>query len=410
MWMRLGRNVIGNLTTVSSSVRDFTTTLLGYYFANRLADDIEASDLDTFLKFEQLAAYSRAYMNGDKAMRGTERVQRRLAEAVRKRVVISADASHQILSDQKTYGLWGLYTVPSRASGFLTDPPTRLTPQALEIVEGFYLPRLAKAVGREARGLVDILKQDRTNVELDGKHQAIVRALGAALAPQLGREEISIYRHHLVHGGPQDPTSGRQRQLASLLDSTLHVPSFSFSPAVVSDFAKKARKRGEEWRFLEKHLLRIRIAEAVLAPSAALFSHVLGTHGRKVDELARRVRDQWSAGLRTVDVEGFKDVKDEMTAGDVETGNRWFAIAEALSTGDYRQAIELLARQNATVMRARGGVPWLEFRGDRIEVRYRDERGELPTRRELPHLWRFPYFLGSLRAVTMACEGSGVKS
>jgi hypothetical protein len=36
IWTRLGRHVIGNLTTVSDSVRDFTTLLLGYYFAARL--------------------------------------------------------------------------------------------------------------------------------------------------------------------------------------------------------------------------------------------------------------------------------------------------------------------------------------------------------------------------------------
>ena len=36
IWTRLGRHVVGNLTTVSDSVRDFTTMLLGYYFAARL--------------------------------------------------------------------------------------------------------------------------------------------------------------------------------------------------------------------------------------------------------------------------------------------------------------------------------------------------------------------------------------
>jgi len=33
IWTRLGRHVVGNLTTVSDSVRDFTTLLLGYYLA-----------------------------------------------------------------------------------------------------------------------------------------------------------------------------------------------------------------------------------------------------------------------------------------------------------------------------------------------------------------------------------------
>jgi hypothetical protein len=40
VWTRLGRQVVGNLTTVTNSVRDFTTLLLGYYFAERVATEL----------------------------------------------------------------------------------------------------------------------------------------------------------------------------------------------------------------------------------------------------------------------------------------------------------------------------------------------------------------------------------
>jgi hypothetical protein len=51
-----GSHVVGNLTTVSDSVRDFTTLLLGYYFAARLTDELgPETELATFLKWEQLA-------------------------------------------------------------------------------------------------------------------------------------------------------------------------------------------------------------------------------------------------------------------------------------------------------------------------------------------------------------------
>ncbi len=53
IWTRLGRQVIQNLTTVTTSVRGFTTLLLGLYFAEqaveqRRADEANFSDL--FLK------------------------------------------------------------------------------------------------------------------------------------------------------------------------------------------------------------------------------------------------------------------------------------------------------------------------------------------------------------------------
>jgi len=59
IWTRLGRQVVGNLTTVSNSVRDFTVLLLGYYFVERVADEVgQDADLATFLKWEQLVAPS----------------------------------------------------------------------------------------------------------------------------------------------------------------------------------------------------------------------------------------------------------------------------------------------------------------------------------------------------------------
>lgn len=82
IWTRLGRHVVGNLTTVSNSVRDFTVLMLGYYFAEQLAQELGAgSELATFLKWEQLAAYSRAKINNDFSFRGTDRVKRLLTIA-----------------------------------------------------------------------------------------------------------------------------------------------------------------------------------------------------------------------------------------------------------------------------------------------------------------------------------------
>ena len=144
IWSRLGRRVVANLTTVSNSVRDVTVWLLGYYFAERVADDGGARDyLATFLKCEQLAAYARSHVNHERGFRGTERVARRLADG--ERVKLGVDATAQILGNQKIYGLWGLYTIPTRASALLEGEPTRLTTEAQEVVERSVLPVLESA-------------------------------------------------------------------------------------------------------------------------------------------------------------------------------------------------------------------------------------------------------------------------
>ena len=62
LWSHFGRHVVGNLTTVTDSVRGFTTLLLGYHFTREVRErqgpDAE-SPLALFLEFEQLAGYCR---------------------------------------------------------------------------------------------------------------------------------------------------------------------------------------------------------------------------------------------------------------------------------------------------------------------------------------------------------------
>ena len=73
IWTRMGRHVVGNLTTVSTSVRDFTTTILGYYFAERVAnEEAGGSDLAAFLEVGTTGLVRpRRYPNHDWGFRGT---------------------------------------------------------------------------------------------------------------------------------------------------------------------------------------------------------------------------------------------------------------------------------------------------------------------------------------------------
>ena len=406
IWTRFGRYVVGNLTTVSNSVRDFTSTLLGYWFAERVADQVEpGNELATFLKWEQLAAYARAHVNEDRAFRGTERVDRNLNEGTR--VTLSDNPAHQILSNQKTYGLWGLYTVPARASFLLEGDPSRLTPPARAFVERHCLPILAAGGGRDARRICEVLSRSSVRLDLDGADAEMVDAVAKVLRPQLSAKELEFYRFHLLWGGPQDTTAGRQQQFAELLRDILEERAFAWSPAAVGHLAKAAARRGRDWETLAYHLGRIRTCESVLAPASAVFIYLLGFDGRAPDVVSRRLKDAWGNGLRTVDAAAFAELKGEIGAKDGPAGERWTGIATALTDGDYGRLIELLLAQNADVMSQRGGAPWIERRAGRLHVRFRDEQGALPDRTDLPRLWRFSYFLDSLYSVAAQLEQSG---
>jgi hypothetical protein len=404
IWTRLGRHVVGNLTTVSTSVRDYATLLLGYYFAEEIAEDVgPGSELATFMKWEQLAAYCRAHCNKDLAFRGTEKVQRTLSEGTR--VHLSADRIHQILASQKTYGLWGLYTVPARSSGLLDGEPARLTPAARAFVEDHYLQRLGGSTGRHVCRILDLLRQKQTRLDIAKADEPLAKAVGLVLAKQLTAKEKAFYREHLLDGGPLDATNGLQQQAVELFAPTFGDESWSFTPRALRHFAKEARAPNRSWVTVAHHLDRIATCETVMGPAATLFGYMQGLDGKSLKAVSDRLRDAWGPGLRTVDPAAFGELQPEIASGDRSTGERWVAVADALAGGDYGTAVATLVDQNKAVMAGRGGASWVEVRNGTLRVRVSDESGRLPERRQIADLWRFPYFLDSLRIVGATLAG-----
>jgi hypothetical protein len=50
-------------------------------------------------------------------------------------VTIGSQDRHQILAEQRTYGVWGLYMSAARGSGLVTPHDARLTDKAREYIE-----------------------------------------------------------------------------------------------------------------------------------------------------------------------------------------------------------------------------------------------------------------------------------
>jgi hypothetical protein len=406
VWTRLGRNVVSNLTTVSNSLRDFTITLLGYYFAERVAEEAgPGTELATFLKWEQLCGYARAKVLNETGFRGRDRVRERLSK--RDRITLSEDRSSQILSNQKIYGLWGLYTSPARVSGLLHGDPTRLTAPARELIENVYLPQFGEYGFRDAKRIVQKLTEERGRLDVEGSDAALLKCVASFLKPKLSKGERSLYREHLVFGGKPESPAHVQPLAAALLLETSKTESFGWSPSLLRGLEKDARKHGETGAVLARHLERIRTCESLIAPSALIFSYLLCLDGRSLDEATGHLRKTLGARVSTIDPAELDALRAELGTVHTELGDRWLEIAKALSKGEYASAIELLALQNRQVMALRGaGAAWLDVRDGQLSVRFRDEQGQLPTQEELPELWRFPDFLDSLRSMAIAVEAS----
>jgi hypothetical protein len=414
IWTRLGRRIIGNLTTVTSSVRDFTTTILGYYFAERVAHEKNAdsdlaafSELAVFLRWEQLAAYARGGINNDWQFRGTERAQKNFNEDSKLR--LGTDSAALILSDQKTYGLWGLYSVASRSSGLLVGNPARVAPPVRKFIEDEYLPTLSGKGRGDASEIVGLLARKSPELRPLDRDRPLLQAVGRALQTKLSGHERTFYQEYLVEGGPKDSTQGAQRVLVNALKTTFEVEEWSLKPAAIRHLAKHCRAQDGRGEDVADCLQRICVAEQLLAPAASLFMLLLACDDQLPDDVSATIRKRWGpkvASINPDEVDGirgeFADSQDEQASSD-----RWVRLAQALASGDYDVALSLLIEQNRAVMQSRGGAaPWVEIRNGKLHVRFLEESGsQLPPRSELASLWINSYFIDSLRTVAMQVEG-----
>ena len=401
IWSAFGRHVVTNLTTVSTSVRGFTTLLLGRYFAADLVDRGMATRedaLDVFLRMEQICAYAQ-YLGHDvdDDIRGIERVKRFVDEQ-HGRVDIQADRRGMILSDQKTYGLWGLYSVSARRSGLIPEGPLDLVPEAREFVERHYVSHLNGA----ARPLHRLLATGGTlNTRgRDVVFTAVVQMMSSELTP----EEVAFYAHFLRDGlAVEDGEPGRQQRLRELLQEVVDL-GLPTGRAEVLHLSRRARARFDEG--LATRLERIAHLEAFLAPSDALFQHLLAQDGQEPERVADRIARHWGGQVPNLDRGAFQDLRDEIRSiVGPAMAHQMDRCHVALHEGDFTEAISALLDWNQIVMNDRGGAPWLRYGAQgRLDVRYRGNEELLPAKSDLQELWSNTYFIDALKNVTKQLE------
>jgi hypothetical protein len=370
IWTQMGRKIVPNLTTVSTSLRDFTTTILGYAFAEELAG--KAEPLDVFLRWEQWAAYARSQDDPRTFVR-----------------------EHQILSNQKTYGLWGLYSMPSRASGLLEEKGVQLTSESRNLVEREYWPAFSSGAGTRAAKIASKLSVDPFKLNLTGEHTPLVKAVAKVLASpgkrNLSEMERDFYTHHLLHRTPL------QKNAVETLPKELK-ESRTLSPVLLREWSKRARRDPE----LAERLDDIRVVESLLAPSVRLFSFLLGEDKRPIGEIAKDIRKQWDTAFRSLETERLESLGSSLRrAGgtELESERRWLRTAHSLQNGAFEEAIRSLCAINAEVMQNRGGAAWIQIENNRLRVHVAESSRPLPEAAAIGSLWEHSYFLDSLAIV-----------
>jgi hypothetical protein len=236
---------------------------------------------------------------------------------------------------------------------------------------------------------------------LAGKHAGLAKAIARILQPKFSAAEREFYREHLAFGGPADSTDGRQGQLAGLMGQL--PKDTAFDRPELRAVLKEALRLGKDGAPLAGALDRIDRLESVLVPAAGLFGFLQSRHGQAVRAIASKLGDDWGP-LKFVDAGAFRELQGQVAEAfdEPSAGERWTRVAEGLAAGKYEVAVSLLLEQNAFVMGSRNGSdPWVRVANGRLDVRFRDEASELPSRRKLAELWWNNYFLNPLKEVVV---------
>ena len=392
VWYWFGRRLVGNLTTVSNSVRGFTTLLLARYYMELLIEDGQTTEedaLEIFLCFEQIAAYARHVGHEvDSEIRGIERVKRFVAEQGT-RVPIGVP-SGAILGDQKTTGLWGLFSVPARASGLIAEGPVGLTEDARDFVRGEY-------AGRLRSGERDLMRLCRKGGMLNvRRNDSTFRTIVSVFSPAFSLPEVAFYGETLRDGlRVADMPRGRQAMVARLLHDFTDMQEPTGRLEV-----ETLRARSSD-PMLTRRLERVLRLEGLLAPAGAIFSFLQARNGRRPRDLAAELRDRWGTVLPHLDRAGFRAIDSEIEAQvGPEIAREIRRTDEALAAADYDEGIDGLLAWNRLVMSRRGGAPWIRVSSGKLDVRYRAQEERLPEGDQVSTLWHNTYFLDSLKDVT----------
>lgn len=409
LWSRYGRRVVHNLSLVASSARGFTTLLLGYHFARRLIDEGDLPDtafVDAFLGFEQIVAYSRVAVAED-AGRPAGRIlgMRRVRERLRKggRLQLGPFRDAQILSNQRAYGLWALFSGPAEISGVLDRRAMRLSEDAERLVSQLAYPRLQQAGLRDAREILKLLSPTTAAsprvFEPRGRHGPLAHALADLHGPIVDPTEHAAYLEAFACGGTSD-VDGLQHALWKLIrehNDDQEAWLRRFDMAELEALIARADRRGHPE--LAQRLQHIQRFEHVIGPAASLFGYLLRrADTRNVADVGKDIAASWGSGLPHIDPIAVAAQLEPVHQLHPDGGRERFeSLAYALRGGDWSVAIDLVLAQNTEVMARRGGGPWIVREDDRLVVRYPQDGAELMPR-PADTLWH-PYYLTSVKAL-----------
>ncbi|MEC9040741.1 hypothetical protein SAMN04487869_12641 [Marinobacter sp. DSM 26671] len=375
VWTHFGRKVVGNLTTITSSVENFTVALLGFYWAHQIhgnadKDSRERLIRETFLRYEQLAAYLR-YQSGSKEIMGITRVHKNMT-AQAGSLAISLKA--QILSNQASYGLWGLYSSALKDSGLVEGSDRKLTAEGMDLAATI-------AQGLNANEFIQLFR-------VDGQ---LSRHECERLAPQfwhaIRKETVRQNLTHILLRGRHNQSASVQEGLFAATEKLVRAGKLT---GKFSQNLNQVQSVGSPE--LQKCLEEIQRVERVLVAANNVFYYLLTQDHRPVSSVVEQIESQ---------AYDYEHLPETLPQG-MTRRSSLCEINDNLRARNHWGAVSAVIKLNAEVMKARGGAPWVTYDGDILNVKVKSETAVLRSREALLDDWDYDYFLGSYFRIAKA--------
>lgn len=373
VWTHYGRRVIGNLTTVTSSLDNFAVALLGFKWANELCEHLPDGERQTqlresFLRFEQLTGYLR-YLANDEKLMGITRIAKRMQDSSIP-VSLGMHADQTILINQASYGMWGLYSSAMRDTGLVYGEERSLTQLGKQIAERME-SKLDKSV------LIDLLRRSgKLEIFELEKHAKHFRAVIQNKSTQSSLVKL------LMGGNVQNLV---QQELWQLTREMRFRGELSNG---VADFIHNIGSKTKNAE-LKCRLIEIEQIERLLVAINNLFHYCRCKDGISLSDI---IDDLDGSDYKYT----YSHLSPTQSLAKLPHSHLLEHIRTTLLAGDNRKALIAIFELNKRVMEQRGGAPWIEVESNQsLRVRMPTETSQLRDQNQLERDWDYEYFFTS---------------
>jgi len=351
IWSAAGHKAIKHLSTVSVNIKDFMVLSYSLFFYGKRDS---RQFLNFFYKFEQACAFARNIHNGENGFNGIEFV---IKNKDKNQFSFSTRPSDTLLSNQRSYGVYGKYIRPFRDMAINLDSDFR--------------PVLERSFEKTNRTLLmnlveNLLSEGTSKVSKDD-----LKCL-SGLLNVLTPKEKEFYRDHILKLPGENHPQNILYDLLKKNEEILKFENFKLH-GLIDTLISIKNDTGD----LVDVLKFIQHTDRVLHPINRIFSHLLS-------------ESSWT----------IKQIEEDELINSIDSNQNYNFNEPALSHLNSvlklknSDMVNEIIRRNEAVSKSRGNQPWVIKEKNTYKILY-GENGQKIDRIDTDNDHEFPYFIDS---------------